>query len=137
MEEYIMANFTTIVTGHGSFATGIKNTLNLLSVIPDNYKFVNFENGMTEAAYKKELDKVMDKDEQILFFTDIYGGTPFKVCADLAYHNDKIEVVTGCNIGSLMEATYNTYRSLSNYADDLIVISKNFTQRLSAEKAGR
>lgn len=129
-----MAQYTTIITGHGGFADGIKNTLNLLSIIPDNYKFVNFENGMAEADYKKALAKEVKPGEPTVLFTDIFGGTPFKVCAELAYHNDKVQVVTGCNMGSLMEATYNSYRSLRDYADDLVVISKNFTQRLGAEK---
>ncbi|WP_412989180.1 PTS sugar transporter [Pediococcus siamensis] len=119
---------TTVITGHGNYASGIKSSLLLLSSLPANYCFVDFVEDMTPDQLAKKLLSVVKANSECVFFTDLLGGTPYKEAAKLSVNNDKYEVVTGCNLGSLLETTYNSYQNVSDYANDLVNTSKQGTQ---------
>jgi len=119
-----------IVSGHGGFASGMQAALHLLSAIPDNWSFIDFKDGMSDKDLKKEFEKVLDAapDQQFVMFTDLAGGTPFKVAAAISYENKNIQTVAGCNLGSLLESIYSTYEDANDMADKLVSISKEGTQ---------
>ena len=67
------------------------------------------EEELAQRFYKQFL-----KDDQVLFFCDLLGGTPYKQAVMLKMDNQKsdIAVVCGCNVGSLLE---NGLRGLDNF----------------------
>jgi len=119
-----MPQFKTIVTGHGKFASGFEGAIELLAGKQDNMIFINFENNMSELDLSQDIEKNID-NEPILIFTDLIGGTPYKEAAKLSYKTTNIMVVSGCNLASLLETTFNRYDSLEDYANDLVKITKN------------
>ena len=124
-----MNRINVIVTGHGTFATGIQGALNLLVKVPDNWQFVDFSAGMSDEKLKENLDKAINTfDGETLLFTDLVGGTPYKVAATLATEKSGLAVVSGCNLGSLLEALFKNYSDVDAFANDLIDISKKGTQ---------
>ncbi|WP_125762139.1 PTS sugar transporter subunit IIA domain-containing protein [Companilactobacillus hulinensis] len=125
-----MTEINLIVSGHGGFASGMQAALHLLSAIPDNWSFIDFKDGMSDKDLKKEFEKVLDAapDQQFVMFTDLAGGTPFKVAAAISYENKNIQTVAGCNLGSLLESIYSTYEDANDMADKLVSISKEGTQ---------
>ena len=124
-----MNRINVIVTGHGTFATGIQGALNLLVKVPDNWQFVDFFAGMSDEKLKENLDKAINTfDGETLLFTDLVGGTPYKVAATLATEKSGLAVVSGCNLGSLLEALFKNYSDVDAFANDLIDISKKGTQ---------
>ena len=125
-----MTEIKKIVTGHGKFASGIKTTLELLGVKDSNLVFVDFTEEKSEEDLMNEYTDLLKGSNQTLFFTDLLGGTPFKAAATLSSSNDGVSVVTGCNVGSLIETSFNTYDSADQLADDLVNVSKNYTQKL-------
>ncbi|AYE39323.1 PTS sugar transporter subunit IIA [Companilactobacillus zhachilii] len=118
-----MPQYKTIVTGHGKFASGFQGAIKLLAGKQLNMKFIDFEDGMSEVDLREKFLKSMD-DEPTLFFTDLTGGTPYKEAAKIAYESSNILVVAGCNLASLLETTFNNYKSLKDYANDLVSITK-------------
>lgn len=124
-----------IVSGHGGFATGMKAALHLLSAIPDNWTFIDFKEGMSDKDLKAEFEKVIDakKGEQFVLFTDLVGGTPYKVSATISYANDNVKTVGGCNLGSLLESIYSNFDSADAMADSLITVAKQGTQKFTIE----
>ncbi|WP_018963753.1 PTS sugar transporter subunit IIA [Coprothermobacter platensis] len=121
-----------IVTGHGKFAAGVKSSLDMLLGAGDDLYFVDFEETDSDVTLKEKFSKILSerKDAEVLFICDLLGGTPYKVAAQLANETDKIEVVAGCNIGSIMEAFMGREEhSLSDLADFIVDVSKNFTIR--------
>jgi PTS system N-acetylgalactosamine-specific IIA component len=118
-----------IVSGHGTFATGLKGALHLLAKIPEDWEFVNFSEGMSDTQLKEQFEKLLpDDDQQVLFFTDLAGGTPYKVAATLVYSNSNYQLVTGCNLGSLLENIFNDTSSAEELAKNIVEVSKAGTQ---------
>ena len=61
---------------------------------------------------------------------DLLGGTPFKTMAEIANERDNIEVVVGCNVGSIMEAILGAGDlPLLEIADKMVETSRNSTFR--------
>lgn len=119
-----------IVTGHGHFATGIQNAVELLAGKNADVFYVDFVEGNSDISLKEKLEKVVNEnpDSDFLFFCDLVGGTPFKMAATLAFENDRMEVVAGCNIGSLIEIlfTKESYE-ITELAQNIISISHSAT----------
>ena len=95
-----------IVTGHANFGSGITSSVNLIAGEQEAYRYVDFlpTYGMEELS--AELTKAMDelKDcESILIFTDLMGGTPFNVSAQLAHRKENIRIIAGTNLPMLVE----------------------------------
>ena len=95
-----------IVTGHANFGSGITSSVNLIAGEQEAYRYVDFlpTYGMEELS--AELTKAMDevKDcESILIFTDLMGGTPFNVSAQLAHGKENIRIIAGTNLPMLVE----------------------------------
>lgn len=124
-----------IISGHGGFATGMKAALHLLSTIPDNWTFIDFKEGMSDTDLKVEFEKVInaDKDGQFVLFTDLVGGTPYKVSATISYANDNVKAVGGCNLGSLLESIYSNFDSADAMADSLVSVAKQGIQKFTIE----
>lgn len=127
-----------IVSGHGQFATGIKESIELLSGQHDFFTFVDFIEGMSQEQLKEKfvslINDFISKGDEIIFFTDIAGGTPYKVAAELSINWDKIVVVAGCNTGALLESIFDKEnKSLIDVADDLVERTKSTVNRFGRE----
>ncbi|MGL6220061.1 MAG: hypothetical protein ACRC36_18605 [Lacrimispora sphenoides] len=71
-----------IVTGHGSYATGITSGLKLLAGEPENYEPVDFlEDDSLEILTGKlaAAAKRLSQCTGILIYADLTGGSPFNV----------------------------------------------------------
>jgi PTS system N-acetylgalactosamine-specific IIA component len=124
-----MSKVRVVVIGHGTFATGIEGALHLLVSVPKEWSFVNFAEGMSDDQLKTKLQQVIDTNsDPILFFTDLVGGTPYKVAATIAADNPRFAVVAGCNLGSLLESIFDNYTDPNKFAKDLVATSKKGTQ---------
>ncbi|MCV3322569.1 PTS sugar transporter subunit IIA [Pediococcus ethanolidurans] len=122
-----------IISGHGEFASGIKGALHLLTKIPNTFQFVDFKEGLSDEDLRQKFQSLLNErsGEQVLFFTDLLGGTPYKVAAEFAVKNENIELVAGCNLGSLLETIYMQFDSASELADSLITNTKNGIDKFS------
>lgn len=129
-----MSKVQVIVTGHGTFADGFKGALHLLASVPDNWSFVNFSEGMSDKQRQAKFETILGSDPKpTLFFTDLAGGTPYKVAATLASKNPQLAVVSGCNLGSLLESVFSDYDNADAYADAIIAASKQGTQKFTLD----
>lgn len=116
-----------IVVGHGNFASGICSSLELFVGPQNKSNFIDFTKEMNEDDLAKKINEQVSNQE-IIFFTDLVGGTPYKLVAELAYHNDQIGVVAGCNLSSLLETTYRDYHSKEELMHDLVAITQKTAQ---------
>lgn len=119
-----------LITGHGNYATGIKNSLELLSGEHEDIIAVDFKEDMDENTLKRKMRATIQsfEDSDFLVLCDILGGTPFKAAAELANKNEKIEVVVGCNVGAILEYLFDkNSMSLSKLANSIVETSKQYT----------
>ena len=96
-----------IITGHNHFASGILSSLAMIAGAKDNVFAVDFLSDDNDESLESKYNKIIDenKDSEILFVCDLMGGTPFKVTSKLAFTNDNYEVVTGINLGGLIDTS--------------------------------
>ncbi len=96
-----------IVTGHGTFGSGISSGVKLIAGEQEHYEFVDFlpEDSLDALSEKLEAaaEKLADSDS-ILILTDIAGGSPFNVSCKMKLAGQReIEVVGGVSLPVLLE----------------------------------
>ena len=96
-----------IITGHNNFASGILSSLTMIAGTKDNVYAVDFLNDDNDNSLEEKFNKIIEdnKDKEILFACDLMGGTPFKEASKLAFTSDSYEVVTGINLGGLIDTS--------------------------------
>lgn len=97
-----------IVTGHGNFATGMVNALELLAGSPEALEAIDFEGSQSGEALSEIICNSamkMDDGNGVLVMTDLRGGTPFNISTQLSMSKCKnLEIVAGSNLPMLVEA---------------------------------
>ena len=98
-----------LITGHGNFATGLKSALKLIAGEHEHIIAVDFEVQHSTDDLLKNLKAAiegLDKSAEVLVFSDIAGGSPFKMASELKleYKDRVIEIVAGTNLLMLIEA---------------------------------
>ena len=95
-----------IITGHGKFASGLKSSLNLIVGENDFINAIDFTEEKSPESLKEEIKRnLKETNDKVYIFTDLLGGTPFKVSSELALENSNIEVLCGTNLPMLVEAS--------------------------------
>ena len=97
-----------IVTGHGSFATGITSGLKLLAGEPQDYEAVDFLPDDSAEVLARKLDAAYERlsgCEGVVIFADLTGGTPFNVSIRMKMEHPErqIEVIGGSNLPAVLE----------------------------------
>jgi PTS system N-acetylgalactosamine-specific IIA component len=96
-----------IVTGHGSFASGITSGLKLLAGELKNYRAVDFtedDSSETLAKRLKEAVNQLKECEGIVIFADLTGGSPFNESIKMKMENlEKLEVIGGANLPAVLD----------------------------------
>lgn len=123
-----MSKARIIVIGHGKFASGIRSSLELFIGEQNESNFIDFTRGMSEVDLRNKITEQIDHDEDTVLFTDILGGTPYKESAEIAFNNDNVGVISGCNLSSLLETTYKDYENKEELMNDLVKITKSTAQ---------
>lgn len=97
-----------IISGHGNFASGLTSSVELVVGKQDNFKALDFVDGATQedlySAMTQAVEEMADC-EKVIIFTDLVGGTPFKMAATLQNANDKVITLCGTNLGMVIEGT--------------------------------
>lgn len=95
-----------ILTGHGGFASGMKKAMQQILGEQSQFIAIDFPETSTTALLTSQLEQAieqLDDEEDIVFLTDLLGGTPFRVASTLAMQKPGREVITGTNLQLLLE----------------------------------
>jgi mannose PTS system EIIA component len=99
-----MPNVFVIMT-HGHMAEGLLDSAAMICGQADHARTIAFEPGMSPEDLERTVEDLLrgvGEDHQVLFLTDLPGGTPARVAATLAAHG-RAEAVTGVNLPMLVE----------------------------------
>lgn len=110
-----------LVTGHANFGSGMTSSVNLIAGEQDDYQYVDFLPAYSTEDLTGEISKALDmlKDcEGVIIFTDLMGGTPFNVSAQLGHGKENIRIVAGTNLPMLVEIVMS--RKFMNDLDGLV-----------------
>ena len=95
-----------LVTGHANFGSGMRSSVNLIAGEQEAYRYVDFLPTYSTEDLTRELTKALEelKDcEGVIIFTDLMGGTPFNVSAQIGHGKENIRIVAGTNLPMLVE----------------------------------
>lgn len=114
-----------IITGHGDFAQGLMSALEMIAgpqnatqaVIFHEDEAATFGNSLAHA-----IDEAIAQFGSVVVCCDLMGGTPFNQ-AMLAAADKSVEIVTGCNLGMLLELTSS--QSSASSAQELAQIAQD------------
>ncbi|BBQ82107.1 MULTISPECIES: PTS galactosamine/N-acetylgalactosamine transporter subunit IIA [Enterobacteriaceae] len=95
-----------ILTGHGGFASGMEKAMRQILGEQTQFIAIDFPETSTTARLTEQLEQAvatLDAEEDIVFLTDLLGGTPFRVASTLAMQKAGREVIAGTNLQLLLE----------------------------------
>ncbi len=121
-----------VISGHGGYATAIKESLQMLAGSNQAVKSIDFTVDDSDVTLKKKMSQIIKENAEcgILFICDLLGGTPFKSAVELSIENDNIEVVAGCNVGSILEMSLRLdSMAVGDLADSIVDTSNKSTIR--------
>ncbi|MFG0515727.1 PTS galactosamine/N-acetylgalactosamine transporter subunit IIA [Kluyvera intermedia] len=95
-----------ILTGHGGFASGMEKAMKQILGEQTQFIAIDFPENSTTALLTSQLENAvntLDSEDDLVFLTDLLGGTPFRVASTLAVQKSGREVITGTNLQLLLE----------------------------------
>lgn len=95
-----------ILTGHGGFASGMEKAMKQILGEQPQFIAIDFPETSSTALLTRQLEQAVDalgNQQEIVFLTDLLGGTPFRVASILALQRPGREVITGTNLQLLLE----------------------------------
>lgn len=119
-----------IVSGHGSFASGLKSNVELIAGKRNNLIAIDFYGDISldelESKYNIAL-KELENYSKIYFLVDLKGGSPFNIAKKLLQLNDKISIITGINSPTLLELIMS---------DDIIISQEELKEKILIDQLG-
>lgn len=95
-----------IISGHGSFATGLHSSVKLIAGDQPNMEYVDFYESDTTEDLEKKLVEAFNRLQEckcILVLCDLVGGSPFKTAVTLTTGKANAAVVGGTNLAMVIE----------------------------------
>lgn len=93
-----------IITGHGKFSNGMFDAINFIMGAQKDIIKVEFGNIDLDTYSNQIEDIIKDSREGTLIFTDLIGGTPFRISTLLCTKYDNVYTITGSNVSMIIEA---------------------------------
>lgn len=95
-----------ILSGHGGFASGLEQAMKQILGEQPQFIAIDFPEASTTALLTSQMEQALaqlDPQQEVVFLTDLLGGTPFRVASTLALQQPGREVITGTNLQLLLE----------------------------------
>lgn len=133
-----------ILTGHGSFASGLASSIEVIAGKQDYFKAIDFPMGSTNIELSEKLQQAVKELDcsDIIFCTDIAGGTPFNQSVILSTRLPRSRVISGTNVPVLLEALFSRFNQDASSMADIMADSHQskiqvFQPRSAAIKKSR
>lgn len=95
-----------VLVSHGNFSKGLFDSLTMFMGDNLNMSLESLNPGDDINTLFESLSKYIETKEegvQLLFITDILGGTPYNLCYELAKGDKNLGVLYGINLPTLIE----------------------------------
>ncbi|MDI3501719.1 MAG: N-acetylgalactosamine system component [Thermoanaerobacter sp.] len=124
-----------IVTGHGKFASGLANVIEVIAGKQDELFAIEFV-GQDLEKYTQEMEKIIkvafEEKKSVIILTDLISGTPFRISSFLSEKYPNVYVVAGTNVPMLIEAVFKRrdFKDQEELVRHLIAVGKNGIESL-------
>ncbi|MBF4692080.1 PTS sugar transporter subunit IIA [Fusibacter ferrireducens] len=99
-----------IVMGHGGYAKGVKDNLEMIVGAPQHMYFIDLTKEDSLEDLKDKVNHLLLEfnEDEVLFACDLLGASPFRVAAELcANHPGQYYTVAGLNTMAFLELSFN------------------------------
>lgn len=94
-----------LLVSHGELSKSLIDSAEMLVGETDGLDYLIFDKNMGIDELRDSFAEYLEeKDEELLIFTDIKGGTPFNVASILTNDMDKVYIFYGMNLPMIVEA---------------------------------
>ncbi|HBC7431537.1 TPA: PTS sugar transporter subunit IIA [Providencia rettgeri] len=95
-----------IVSGHINFASGMASAVKAIAGEQENMVFIDFVETLSPDELEQQMRAAMDtmNCEQVLFLTDLPGGTPCNRAMAIMMEDKSVEVLAGVNLPMIVNA---------------------------------
>lgn len=116
-----------ILAGHGLLAEGIYQSAQMIIGSQDEVKICSLKVGQSPESFRKELEAAGQDFDSILYLVDLWGGTPFHQVSALIEGKEKRAMITGMNLGLVIEALMGRMacESLEELVSNLVKAGKD------------
>ena len=117
-----------IICGHGHQASGLESGIKLIAGPMENLRVVDFEEGDNFAILDGRLQEAYEslkEAKNILFLTDLMGGTPFNRAVILYGREKGVRVISGVNFGMAYQALVSDADDIDLYAEEVQAAAKD------------
>lgn len=116
-----------LVIGHGGYARGTKENLEMVSGVPSNMYFIDLTKEDSLDILEEKVKRLLDEfgNNQVLFACDIVGASPFRVAAMITAENQEIYcTVAGLNAMAYMELAMSNEDDVHAIAEKAVNTTK-------------
>ncbi|MBW9282583.1 hypothetical protein FFX71_00285 [Enterococcus faecalis] len=82
-----------LITGHSEFAIGMQSALTMIAGEIEDVMIIPFLTNETTEEYRQKIESSIEMYEQVICFTDLLGGTPFKTCVEFSMTKKQVFVI--------------------------------------------
>ncbi|WP_440897558.1 PTS sugar transporter subunit IIA [Amphibacillus sp. Q70] len=110
-----------VLTGHGSFSSGVYDSIRLIAGDIENIRMVPFEED--EVKLEQDLETAIaevNMGKGVVCFTDLAGGTPFNVSSKIASALEDVKVIGGTNSPMLLSAIFQRDSDLESFVSSAL-----------------
>lgn len=130
-----------IVLGHGGYAGGIRQNLEMIAGPRENMYFLDLTQDMDLAALEEQVKSLLDgfSGDEVLFACDLLGASPFRVAAMRCAENPgRYYAVAGLNTMALLETSMNAENGMTveELADFAVQTTKEAVARFPEKENG-
>lgn len=95
-----------IVSGHINFASGMASAVKAIAGEQENMVFLDFVETLSPDELEQQMRAAMNamNAEQVVFLTDLPGGTPCNRAMAIMMENQSVEVLAGVNLPMIVNA---------------------------------
>lgn len=107
-----------LVTGHGSYASGIKSLVEILIGKNENIIAIDYSEDKDFISFEKEIKDIVEENNELLVFADITGGAPFQAASRIILASDSEDrfIVSGVSVTCMLDILMNTI-VIDNFSD--------------------
>lgn len=123
-----------LIATHGKFASGLQNSLNILTGSGDNVQVIDAY--VTDDDYTPEVQQFIQEvseDSQGIVFTDLYGGSVNqKIAAEIMTSGkDNIMLVSNSNLAIILSIMFHENTGILSKEEVLAAIQESQVQLVS------
>lgn len=125
-----------ILTSHGTYASGLYQTVKMIAGDFPNIKIVEFHEGDNlENFDQKLIDAYKDLNyKDIVVITDLAGGTPFNRSVMSLADKGNVAFLSGANFAMVYQALSSEIEDLSEFVADVLEKGKSSITKFDMEE---